>query len=36
MDYILEMEDIQIEGFSEEKWIPIIKGISLHLEKGLA
>jgi len=34
MDYILEMEDIQIEGFSEEKWIPIIKGISLHLEKG--
>ncbi len=34
MDHILEMKDIWIEGFSEEKWIPIVKGISLYLKKG--
>jgi peptide/nickel transport system ATP-binding protein len=34
MNRILEMKDIVIEGFSEEKWAPIVKGISLHLNKG--
>jgi len=28
------MKDIHIEGFSDEKWMPIVKGISLHLDRG--
>jgi peptide/nickel transport system ATP-binding protein len=31
---ILEMTDVEIQGFSEEKWIPVVKGVSLHLNKG--
>ena len=28
------MTDIRIEGFSDERWHPIIKGIDLQLERG--
>jgi peptide/nickel transport system ATP-binding protein len=34
MAHLLEMKDIWIEGFSDEKWRPIINGLSLTLEKG--
>lgn len=34
MTYLLEMKDIWIEGFSDEKWRPIINGLNLTLEKG--
>ena len=34
MDRLLEMENIHIEGMSEGKWRPIIKGIDLHLDRG--
>jgi peptide/nickel transport system ATP-binding protein len=34
MANLLEMKDIWIEGFSDEKWRPIINGLSLTLEKG--
>ena len=31
---LLRMTDIRIEGFSDERWHPIIKGIDLQLERG--
>ncbi len=34
MDHLLEMKDIWIEGMSDEKWLPIINGLSLTLDKG--
>jgi peptide/nickel transport system ATP-binding protein len=34
MTHLLEMKDIWIEGFSDEKWRPIINGLSLTLDKG--
>lgn len=33
-DVLLEMRDIKIEGFSDEKWNPIIKGVDLTLHRG--
>lgn len=34
MTHLLEMKDIWIEGFSDEKWRPIINGLDLTLDKG--
>ena len=34
MERILELKNIVIEGFSDDKWFPIIKGIDLTLNKG--
>jgi peptide/nickel transport system ATP-binding protein len=34
MAHLLEMKDIWIEGLSDEKWLPIINGLSLTLDKG--
>jgi peptide/nickel transport system ATP-binding protein len=34
MTCLLEMKDIWIEGYSDEKWRPIINGLSLTLDKG--
>ena len=36
MARLLEMRKIEIEGYSseEEKWMPIIKGLDLTLDKG--
>ncbi len=34
MTQLLEMKDIWIEGFSDEKWRPIINGLNLTLDKG--
>ena len=31
---LLEMRDIHIEGFADEKWNPIIQGVNLHLNRG--
>jgi len=33
-DILLEMRDIRIEGFADEKWNPIIKGVDLTLRRG--
>jgi len=33
-DVLLEMRDIRIEGWSDEKWNPIIKGVDLTLHRG--
>ncbi|MBP0483273.1 ABC transporter ATP-binding protein [Sagittula salina] len=33
-DLLLEMHDVQIEGRSDETWMPIIKGVDLILKKG--
>jgi len=33
-DILLEMRDIVIDGFSDEKWNPIIKGVDLTLRRG--
>lgn len=33
-DILLEMRDIQIEGFSDEKWHPIVRGVDLTLRRG--
>lgn len=34
MGLLLQMRDIVIEGYSDEKWSPIVKGIDLDLDKG--
>ncbi len=34
MTEILKMTNLKIEGFSEEHWLPIVKGINLTLNKG--
>ena len=31
---LLEMKDVKIEGFSEDKWHQIVKGVSLSLKRG--
>jgi peptide/nickel transport system ATP-binding protein len=31
---LVEMRDVKIEGYSEDKWHPIIKGINLTLKRG--
>ena len=33
-DILLEMKDIVIDGFSDDKWHPIIKGVDLTLRRG--
>ncbi len=33
-DILLEMRDIEIDGFSDEKWHDIIKGVDLTLKRG--
>lgn len=33
-DTLLEIRDLRIEGYSDETWIPIIKGVDLTLHKG--
>ena len=34
MNLLLQMRDIVIEGYSDEKWSPIVKGIDVNLNKG--
>jgi peptide/nickel transport system ATP-binding protein len=34
MTEILRMTNLKIEGFSNERWVPIVKGIDLTLNKG--
>ncbi|UCH23147.1 MAG: ABC transporter ATP-binding protein, partial [Deltaproteobacteria bacterium] len=34
MTEILNIKNLQIEGFSDEQWTPIVKGIDLTLDKG--
>ena len=31
---LLTIENLVIEGFHEDSWTPIVKGVSLHLERG--
>lgn len=33
-DILLEMRDIEIDGFSDERWHSIIKGVGLTLRRG--
>ena len=33
-DILLEMKEIVIDGFSDERWHEIIKGINLTLRRG--
>lgn len=33
-EYLVEMRDVRIEGFADEKWNPIIKGVDLTLKRG--
>jgi peptide/nickel transport system ATP-binding protein len=33
-DILLEIRDLKVEGFSDEKWTPIIKGVDLTLRRG--
>jgi len=33
-DTLLDMRNIHIEGFSDERWHPIIKGVDLELKRG--
>ena len=34
MDTLLKMKKIHIEGLSDDKWRPIIRGIDLTLDRG--
>jgi peptide/nickel transport system ATP-binding protein len=34
MEKVLEINNLKIEGYSDEKWIPIVHGIDLTLDKG--
>ena len=34
MSNILEIKNLVIEGFTDERWIEIVHGVDLHLEKG--
>jgi len=34
MNHLLTIKKIMIEGFSDNQWIPIVKGINLTLDKG--
>ncbi|GGD21040.1 ABC transporter ATP-binding protein [Sinisalibacter lacisalsi] len=33
-DILLEIEDLQIQGYSDEQWVDIIKGVDLTLHRG--
>ena len=33
-DHLLEIKDLEIEGFIEDRWQPIVNGINLNLKKG--
>jgi len=33
-DVLLKVRDLRIDGFSDETWVPIIKGIDLTLHRG--
>ncbi|PRY22554.1 peptide/nickel transport system ATP-binding protein [Aliiruegeria haliotis] len=33
-DVLLEIKDLKIEGYSDETWVPIIKGVDLTLHRG--
>ncbi len=33
-DVLLKIRDLRIEGYSDEEWVPIIKGVDLTLHKG--
>ncbi|MCW1404280.1 hypothetical protein OKA06_18950 [Novosphingobium sp. MW5] len=33
-DVLLEIRDLRIEGYSDEKWIEIVRGVDLTLHKG--
>ena len=33
-DILLEIKDLEIQGFSDEKWHDIIKGVDLTLRRG--
>ncbi len=33
-DHLLEIKDLNIEGFIEERWQTIVNGIDLKLKKG--
>ncbi|MEM1386650.1 MAG: ABC transporter ATP-binding protein [Pseudomonadota bacterium] len=33
-DVLLKIRDLKIEGFSDETWVPIIKGVDLTLHRG--
>jgi peptide/nickel transport system ATP-binding protein len=33
-DVLLKIRDLKIDGFSEETWVPIIKGVDLTLNRG--
>jgi len=33
-DYLVDMRNVHIEGFSDEQWHPIIKGVDLQLKRG--
>jgi len=34
MTEILNMKNLKIEGYSDEKWVPIVKGVDVTLDKG--
>jgi peptide/nickel transport system ATP-binding protein len=34
MDHLLTIKNIVIEGFTDEKWLPIVNGIDLTLDRG--
>ena len=34
MTEILKMKNLKIEGYSDEKWVPIVKGVDVTLNKG--
>ena len=33
-EYLVDMQNIHIEGFSDDEWHPIIKGVDLQLKRG--
>lgn len=33
-EYLVDMRDVRIEGFSDEEWHPIIKGVDVQLKRG--
>ena len=33
-DILLEMRDVRIDGYSDDKWHKIIKGVDLTLRRG--
>ena len=34
MTEILRMTNLKIEGFTDEQWMPIVKGVDVTLNKG--